>query len=187
MSLRSERISLVTEEDFIHSSIQTLSNVRFGPCSIASDALAALRLALKSHSTGAQPKEVIFALLGKVRGDRWHISQTIQLIGANTPTTSIYSAADLRKIETEAASEGLSFIGILHSHPQVSGNTTLQVSAGDKLCYLVMLEEFRRPIFFFVVNPQTFELGWISLPLESFLQLQESVKFQTDTKAVENR
>jgi len=179
MSLRSERICLVTDEDLIHSSIEALTNPHFGPCSISPEALDALRLALKSHSTGAEPKKVIFALLGKVVGKRWHITHVVQLIGAQTPTAATHSFSELRKVEAEAASQGLSFIGLLHSHPQIDSCPTPQPSPGDKLSYLVMLGEFKRPIIFFIINPRTFELCWLSISLEDFLHLQDCIKCET--------
>jgi hypothetical protein len=180
MSQSSERISLVTEEDMLHSRIKTLANPTFGPCSISPDALEALRLALKSHSTGAEPKQVIFALLGELAGDRWRIIRIVQLIGAHTSAAAAYSFHDLRKIEQEAAVQALSFIGLLQSQPDSS--KTLQPTLGDKLSFLAMVSEFKRPLFFFIADPQTLEVGWLSISLENFLHLQESVKFETQLR-----
>lgn len=179
MSLNSVTINLVTEEDLLRSSIQSLADLPFGPCSISPDALRGLTLGLKSHSTGNHPKEVVNALLGELRRKRWHITDAVQLMGNNTAIVSTFSISELRKIEAEAGSQGLSFIGILHSHPQLELQTALKPSASDKLCYLVLLEEFKRPVFFFIINPQTFELGWISISFDSFLSFQESLKFET--------
>ena len=154
--------------------IKILDLLPFGPCDIARDAWRRLRLAVKANTAQPAPKEVPFALLGKLHRDRFVIEEILQVATTRSDSRQcIYDLQDIVKIEKEAAKEGLMLVGVAHTHVD---DSPAKPSQADRLAWLSIMFEFNRPLYYYVISA-SLEAGAYSIPVEVFLHLKESIRF----------
>jgi hypothetical protein len=167
-----EMLDLVDLED--QSKIaEKLDLIPFGPCSITLEAWRSLKLSVKAYSSHPEPREVPFCLLGKVNSNRLMITQVVQLDNQVTfPGRCAYSIETARKIEKEASHNRLMLVGFLRTH----AGDTVQPLFQDRTAWLSLMFEFNRPMLYFILS-SSLKLGAYSVPIETFLQLKEAIRF----------
>jgi proteasome lid subunit RPN8/RPN11 len=168
-----EKFDLV-EEEKEKKILDSLSLIPFGPCSIDPQAWKRLKLAIRAFSTRQNPKEVNFALLGKINGERFLIKEIIQLPGETSGGYCTFSTEDLKKLEKEASKEELMLIGMLHTH---CGDSSPFPSQSDNIAWLSQMFEFNRPLVYYIVSADSLRCGAYSIPPQIFYQLKEAIKF----------
>ena len=152
---------------------EKLGLIPFGPCSITPEAWRSLKLSVKAHSSHPEPKEVPFTLLGKMEKSRFIITEAVQIATQETsPSHCTYSIETIKKVEREASKNDLTFVGFLHTHP----GENVEPSFQDRTAWLSLMLEFNRPIIYFVLS-SSLKVGAYSIPVETFLQLKEAIKF----------
>lgn len=167
-----ERIDLVEEEE--RKILDSLGFIRFGPCSIDPQAWKRLKLAVKAFSAQRNPKEVNFALLGKIRGEKILIKEIVQLPGDSSRGYCTFSTEDIKKLEKEASKQKLMLIGLLHTH---CGDSPPYPSQTDNVAWLSQMFEFNRPLVYYIIQAESLHCGAYWIPPETFYQLKEAIKF----------
>ena len=174
---KTEAIDLVEleKQQLIVENIKTLENLRFGPCDINPSAWRSIKLSVRAHSSQPEGKEIPLALLGKLVGKRFLIEDVVQILARDAgPIHCIYDIQDIKKIAKEAEKNKQTLLGTAHSHTE--GSPT-QPSHLDRIAWLSLMFEFDRPLFYYIIIPDTLHVSAYSISsTDAFLLLKESIK-----------
>jgi len=149
------------------------NTIPFGPCAIDAKAWERLKLIVKTSdvSTG-----LCFALLGKIKGNSIVITDLIEL--SALCCNFRYTADQIRKIEKEAAKQGLMFVGMLYTHKD-----SIPTPLEHELAYWISLMfKLDRPLLYFVISTESSKIAAYTIPPEIFVQLKDAIKLVTFEK-----
>jgi len=176
MSQESEEAEILDLVEFEQKSrtVEKLDHLPFGPCKIARGAWKRLRLIVKVNCAEPTPKEVPLALLGRLYGNQFVVEDVVQIVTNRSDSSQcVYDAEDVKKVEKEAAKEGLMLVGVGHTH---TDRTQLRPSHADKIHWLSLVFDFDRPLYYYIISG-SLEVGGYSIPPNLFLLLKEAFRF----------
>jgi hypothetical protein len=138
------------------------NTVSFGPCAMDTRVWKRLKIMVRTLDASTN---LCFAILGKVKDNITIISDLIE-------HNYQFTADQIRKLEKEAAKQGLLFIGLLYVHRD-SNPTPLE----HELAYWISLMfKLNRPLLYFVISTESSKVAAYTIPPETFFQLKDAIK-----------
>ena len=145
-----------------------------GPVAFREDCLRRVLRVATAYAKPPNEKESCFILLGNIEEVEkvpvYVVEDYAQLQGAATSQHMTFDVEDVKKIAAEAERDGLTIVGIIHTHPRGEA----EASTLDKAAWLTLQQEMSKSIPFLIYSISHNEIG-IVYAEQSFINQLNSI------------